>query len=266
MTRAQRGVSAACGRRSHRAPRLRRSRRRAADNARGVRAGAGAADGRRGAVWRAAGSPRNHVGASHRRVQRRGSDVSRHLLRSRMRGRGTGASAARAAPVMSTRPTRGERLDQPLRGRPADDDHRDERRTLPVRRGPLVQHRVRQGRDHHRVRGALVRSGRGARGARIPCRHAGGYRVCVQRCGARRDPPRAPRRRDGGSWRGAVRALLRLGGRDAAVRHARRCLSRANRGPRVHAIPLAAHRARARLDARLRRPGWRRLHRVCPAQ
>ena len=63
-----------------------------------------------------------------------------------------------------------------------------------------------------------------------------------------KDPARDPQQRDGAPRRSAVRPLLRQRGRDAAVRHAGRCVLRSNRRSRVPEPAVAARRAGARLD------------------
>ncbi len=77
----------------------------------------------------------------------------------------------------------------------------------------------------------------GARRAEVPRRATShGERRALRRR-ARQDPARDARGRDGGAQGGAVRRLLRQRRFDAALRHARRGLSRADRRSR--------HRARA---------------------
>ena len=103
------------------------------------------------------------------------------------------------------------------------------------------------------------RQGRAGAARRLP-----GYeRGPAGRCRAGQDPARDARRRDGRAARGAVRALLRLGRLDAAVRGPGRHVPRTHRRSRGHSGTLAGNRARARLDGRARRSRRRRLPRIC---
>ncbi len=86
----------------------------------------------------------------------------------------------------------------------------------------MVLHRVRARRPDHRARDAVVRSVRRARGAALPCRAPGARARPGGGHGAGQDPARGARMRAGAPRRGAVPALLRLGGLHAALRRARR--------------------------------------------
>ena len=113
---------------------------------------------------------------------------------------------------------------------------------------PVVQRDVRpRGHDHRALRavGGSVTGARRAAGAR---RHAGHADRPGRRCAARQDPPRGPRRRDGGARRDPVQGLLRQRGRDAALRAARRPVLPADRRHRHHQAAVAAHRSGAGLD------------------
>ena len=116
----------------------------------------------------------------------------------------------------------------PLDRRPLHADHRHRARALPLCRHPLVQHRVRPRRHHHRDAAAVARPGDRQGRAGVPGRQPGDGDTARGGRRAGQDPARDPAGRDGAPRRGAVRPVLRHGRRDAAVRHAgRACTSSA---------------------------------------
>ena len=124
---------------------------------------------------------------------------------------------------------------------------------------PWFSTAVRPRRHHHRIRDAVARSRARARRARVPRRDPGERRRSRERRRAGQDHPRGARRRDGGARRDPVRPLLRIDRRDAAVRHARRCVLAAHRpiARSLEAIWPNVERALAWID-QSRRPRRRR--------
>ena len=148
--------------------------------------------------------------------------------------------------------------------RPLHADHAHRARAISLRRDSLVQHSLRPRRHHYGHVDAVDGPVRGARRAALACRHPSDGYSPGGGCAAGQDPARAPSRRDGASRRGAVPVLLRNGGRDAALPHARRHVFRTHRRSRDLGRDLAEYRGRPALDRRIRRPRRRRLRRVLP--
>ena len=113
--------------------------------------------------------------------------------------------------------------------RPLHTDHAHRARAISLRRDSLVQHGLRPRRHHYGHVDAVDGPVRGARRAALACRHPSDGYSPGGGCAAGQDPARAPSRRDGAPRRGAVPVLLRNGGRDAALRHARRHVFRTHR-------------------------------------
>ncbi|CAK7284730.1 putative Efflux ABC transporter, permease/ATP-binding protein [Streptomyces misionensis JCM 4497] len=130
------------------------------------------------------------------------------------------------------------------------------------RRRPLVPHAARPGRPAHLAVRAPVphRSGRrhppGAR------RDPGGWRRWLRGRPAGQDRARGTARGTGALRAGAVRPLLRLGRRDAALPDPARRLHRADRRPGPRPPAGAARPRRRHLDAGPRRPHLPRLPRL----
>ena len=158
-------------------------------------------------------------------------------------------------------PQRGVRRDgAPVGQRHPHVDHRKADRAVSLCRHPLVQHRVRAGRDHHGAVDAVARPGPGGRRLALPRAGAGDQLRPGVRSRARQDPARGARRGDGRAARGAVPALLRQRRLDPAIRHARRRLSGAHGGRGYPAVALAEHPSGVGLDGPPR--GCGRLRRL----
>ena len=135
-------------------------------------------------------------------------------------------------------------------------------RALPRGRRPVVRDPVRARLDHRVVPGAVRPAAGRRRDARRPRRAPGRRGGPGPRRRARQDPPRAAHGRDGADRRAAVPALLRVGGRHAAVADPARRDLRLDRRPRARRPPVAECLAGARLDRQLGRPRRRRVRRV----